>query len=295
MPQLKHLLIDCLRNPRYVIYLWKNIHIIRDHFPSLWQYCLRKKALDLGEEAPLNRLHVILRTTDLVMNLNSTRQLDDMGIADKQDVIRIGGCSLFGAAKRFVEEFGDKLKITIVSDRLSAEGLCLYREAARKVSLDFDVVESVGHGNAPSFQTQLDIAFADKDDTLVLILEDDYLLLEDALVVPFKIMRDHSSVVGFNPHFHPDRVQRQDVGRLCVVDHRLYCQVASTCCTFFMRKRDLKRYERYLRFYKGTEDGSVNIAWERELCLAPLGWTLAEHLHRNDLSPTTFLGTTPHA
>ena len=82
---------------------------------------------DLGEsvERPLS-LHVILRTTDAVMNMNSSRNLEEIGIVTKRDVIEKGGCSLFGAAKRFVEKFGrDRLRITLVLDRMSEEGLSL--------------------------------------------------------------------------------------------------------------------------------------------------------------------------
>jgi hypothetical protein len=52
-----------------------------------------------------------------------------------------------------------------------------------------------------------------------------------------------------------------------------------------MTASKIREYERCLRVYDGWEKGSVGCAWEKEICLAPFGWTLAEHLHLSDLSP----------
>ncbi len=284
--QLKNAFRKAWRNPRYLRYFFQNVNVIRDHFPSVYRKMQDKKALDIGDQRELSSLHVILRTTDFVMNLNASRQLEDVGIKTRNDVIRMGGRSLFPAAARFAEEYGrSAIRITLVVDRLSDVGLRQYREAADAVGMDFDVVEAKGHGNGPTFQTQIDIALQDADDTLALILEDDYLLDEMAFVTCFKVMRDHSKVIGMNPHFHPDRVRYSDIGKLAVIDGKLYCRVPSTCCTFFMPVREMRRFEKSLRLYDGWEKGSVGCAWEKGICLAPLGWTLAEHLHRSDLSP----------
>ena len=97
-------------------------------------------------------------------------------------------------------------------------------------------------------------------------------------------------MIGMNPHFHPDRVRFQDISGYAVIDKKLYGRVLSTCCTFFMTAFKIKQYEKYLRIYDGWEKGSVGCAWEKEICLAPFGWTLAEHLHINDLSPVNVLG-----
>lgn len=273
-------------NPRYFVYFWRNVSLVKDHLPWLYRYFLCKRCLDLGGVFPLKRLHVVLRTTDTVMNLNASRKLEDVGIVTKLDVIRMGGCSLFPAARKFVERFGSgNLTITLVADNLSSAALALYRASGEQFGLSFDVVQARGHGNGPSFQTQIDVALKDDDETLELILEDDYMLNDDVLIVAFELLRNHSKVIGFNPHFHPDRIRFQDVGTLAVVDGRLYCRVPSTCCTFFMPHAAMMRYRRNLRLYDGWEKGSVGCAWEREVCLAPLGWTLAEHLHRSDLSP----------
>ena len=281
------------RNPRYFLYFMSNVHFIRDHFPSVYRRKLERKALDLGNESnELIRLHVIMRTTDSVMNLNSGRKLDDAGIISKSDVIRVGGCSLFRAAERFVERYGrESLRITLVCDRLSEVGVAQYKESARLFGIDFDIVEARGHGNGETFQTQIDVALRDADDTLIFILEDDYLLYDDALTLPFETMRCHSKIIGFNPHFHPDRVRLQDAGQLVVIARRLFCRVSSTCCTFFMPVRQMRRFESHLRLYDGYEAGSVDCAWKKGVCLAPLGWTLAEHLHRCDLSPVQTLVT----
>ena len=193
---------------------------------------------------------------------------------------------MFPAAARFADEYGKTaISITLVVDRLSDVGLRQYREAANAAGMDFEVVEAKGHGNGPTFQTQIDIALHDADDTLALILEDDYLLDEMAFVTCFKVMRDHSKVIGMNPHFHPDRVRFSDIGKLAAIDGKLYCRVPSTCCTFFMPVREMRRFEKYLRLYDGFERGSVGCAWKKGVCLAPIGWTMAEHLHRSDLSP----------
>ena len=284
--QLTDVMKKTWRNPRYLWYFIQNVNVLRDHFPTFYQRLLNRRLLNLGGQSDLLRLHIIVRTTDFVMNINSNRQLEDVGIKTRNDVIRMGGCSLFPAAARFAKEYGKSaIRITLVVDRLSDVGLRQYREAADAVGMDFDVVEAKGHGNGPTFQTQIDIALQDADDTLALILEDDYLLDEMAFVTCFKVMRDHSKVIGMNPHFHPDRVRYSDIGKLAAIDGKLYCRVPSTCCTFFMPVREMRRFEKSLRLYDGWEKGSVGCAWEKGICLAPLGWTLAEHLHQSDLSP----------
>ena len=284
--QLKNAIKKTLRNPRYAWYFAQNVHPIRDHWPELYRRTHREKCLKLGSTTNLTRLHVILRTTDAVMNINASRQLEDVGIKTRSDVIRHGGCSMFPAAANFAKEYGkEAIRVTLVVDRLSESGMRQYREAAMASGVEFDVVDANGCGNELTFQTQIDIALQDTDETLALILEDDYNLDEMAFVICFKIMKDNSSVIGINPHFHPDRVRRQDIGRLAAIDGRLFCRVPSTCCTFFMPVQAMRRFEKFLRLYDGCEAGSVNVAWKRGLCIAPLGWTMAEHLHRSDLSP----------
>ena len=292
--QLKDALRKARRNPRHLWYVWQNVDIVRDHFPALHRIRVRFRkwwsSLDIGGASRISKLHVILRTTNAVMNLSGWRNLEEIGIHDRNDVIRIGGLSLFPAAARFAKACGrENLRITLVADRLSQDGLRLYREAADAAGLDFDVVEAKGHGNGPTFQTQMDIALKDSDDTLILILEDDYKLNEAAFTTCFKVMRDHSKVLGMTPHFHPDRVRFQDIGKLVVIDGNLYCRVPSTCCTFFMPVVQIRRFEKYLRLYDGFEKGSVGVAWKKGICLSPLGWTMAEHLHRSDLSPVQTL------
>lgn len=292
--QLKDALRKAWHNPRHLWYVWQNVNIVRDHFPALnrMRARIRKRflSLELGSASRISKLHVILRTTDAVMHLSGSRNLEEIGIKDRNDVIRIGGRSLFPAAVHFLKKFGrDNLRITLVTDRLSDVGMSQYRDAAAVANVAFDVVIAAGHGNGPTFQTQIDIALKDDDDTLALILEDDYLLYEEALTIPFEVMRNHYKVIGFNPHFHPDRVRFQDIGKLAAVDGRLYCRVPSTCCTFFMPVRQMRKFEKYLRLYDGWEKGSVGVAWERGICLAPLGWTMAEHLHKSDLSPVQTL------
>ena len=259
--QVKEALQKARGNPRYLWYFFQNVNIWRDHFPNLyWRYKLRNR-LDIGVPTDLRKLHVVLRTTDFVMNINATRHLEDIGIKTRNDVIEVGGCSLFPAAARFAATYGrDSIRISLVVDRLSDAGLCQYREAAVAAGLEFDVIQAKGYGNGPTFQTQIDIAIADSDDTVAVILEDDYKLDEVAFTTCFGIMRDHSNVIGMNPHFHPDRVRFQDIGRLVVIDRKLYCQVPSTCCTFFMPVVQMRRFEKYLRLYDGCEKGSVGEA-----------------------------------
>ena len=288
LQQIKNAARKCARNPNRI---WYYLRIA----PSLLYRHYRtergRRGWDLGSpsEGELS-LHVILRTTDAVMNMNASRALEEIGLVTKRDVIKTGGCSLFGAAKKFVEKFGrDRLRVTLVLDNMSEEGLSLYRESASKTGVAFDVVQAKGHGNGPSFQTQIDVALADDDATIELILEDDYLMYEDALVYPFEVMSGHSRVAGFTPHFHPDHVRLQDFGKIAVIQRHLCCRVPNTCCTFFARRGVMKRYESKLRLYDGWEIGTVNAIWAREICLAPLGWTLAEHLHRSDLSPVQTL------
>ena len=277
----------CLEKPAYFGYFIKNVHPVRDHFPSLYAALERRKSnFDLGGGCHVSKLHVILRTTDAVMNLNASRGLEHLGLETKRDVIAHGGCTVFAAARVFVRKFGHaRLRVTLVVDGLSEAGLTMYRERAAFAGIDFDVVQSKGHGNGPSFQTQIDIALQDDENGVALILEDDYALDEDALVYPFLVLQSHTNVAGINPHFHPDRVRFQDIGKLVVLDGRLCCRVPSTCCTFFIRNVIAKRYESKLRLYDGWEAGSVGAIWAKEICLAPLGWTLAEHLHKSDLSP----------
>lgn len=288
--KLRRVLSKSKKKPGYFFYYLQNVHFVSEHFPHVYNYLKGCTPLKLGGEMDLKRLHVILRTTDSVMNINSSRQLEEIGIVTKNDVIRVGGCSLFKAGARFAELFGkENLRITLVTDRLSDAGLAMYEKAANDDGLTFDIVEAKDHGNGPTFQTQIDIALQDEDDTLVLIFEDDYLLDEDSFTTCFRIMKKHSNVIGMTPHFHPDRVRKQDYGKLVSIDGKLYCRVNKTCCTFFMPIRYMRRYEKYLRIYDGWEDGSVNSVWKKGICLSPLGWTLAEHLHRCDLSPVNNL------
>lgn len=283
--QISKVISRTWKNPRYFLYFLKNVNILRDHFPKVYQRFITRKNLDLGKGQDLKKLHVILRTTDFVMNLNASRQLEEFGIRSRNDVIKVGGCSLFLAAKKFAQEFGNEnIRITLVVDRLSEIGMTQYKDAAKNVGLEFDVLEAKGHGNGPTFQTQIDVALNDSEDTLVLILEDDYKLDADAFITCFKVMRDNSKVIGINPHFHPDRVRFQDIRGYAVIDKKLYGRVPSTCCTFFMTVLKIREYEKNLRVYDGWENGSVGCAWEKEICLAPFGWTLAEHLHLSDLS-----------
>ena len=171
--QLKNTMKKGWKNPRYIWYFFQNVNVLRDHFPALYHKMQSRKALKLGGPSGLSRIHVILRTTDFVMNLNASRQLEDVGIKTRNDVIRLGGCSLFPAAARFAEQFGkNSIRITLVVDRLLDVGMRQYRDAADAAGMDFDVVEAKGHGNGPTFQTQIDIALQDADDTLALILED---------------------------------------------------------------------------------------------------------------------------
>lgn len=275
------------RDPGYLLYFLRNVDILRDHFPQVYRWWrMERKALRLGGPRMFSQLHVILRTTDRVLNVNGSRRLETLGIALKRDVIRVGACSLFPAARRFMDRQGTHaLRVTVVADRLSAEGRRLYAGAAARHAVPLAFVPSRGEGNGPSFQTQIDVALQGADDTLALILEDDYLLDPDALPVAYDVFCRCSNVVGLNPHFHPDRIRFQDVKRFCAVDGKVYGRIPSTCCTFFMPVGDMRRHERALRRYDGWEKGSIGRIWERELCLSPFGWTMAEHLHRQDLSP----------
>lgn len=282
-----HLLTMSIRNPRYLWYVYRN------HSPFIFRMIdnsNKSVGLKLGQEIELKKLHVILRTTDFVMNINASRQLEGLGVKTKNDVIRFGGCSLFKAASLFSDAYGEEnIQITLVADRLSDKGLKQYGEAAKDVGLSFDVIKAKGHGNGPTFQTQIDIALKDGDDTLALILEDDYMLSEESFITCFRIIQKYSNVIGMNPHFHPDRIRRQDIGKLVVIDGNLFSQIYKTCCTFFIPVQKLRRYEKWFRVYEGQENGSINMVWGKGICLAPLGWTLAEHLHRSDLSPSNSL------
>lgn len=275
------------RDSGYLLYFLRNVNILRDHFPQAYRWWREeRKTLRLGGPRAFAQLHVILRTTDRVLNVNGSRRLETMGIASKDDVIRVGACSLFPAARRFMDRQGaHALRVTVVADRLSEAGRRLYADAAARHAVPIAFVDARGEGNGPSFQTQIDVALRDADDTLALILEDDYRLDPDVLLVAYDVFSRCSNVVGFNPHFHPDRIRFQDVKRFCAVDGRVYGRVPSTCCTFFMPVGVMRRHERALRRYDGWEKGSIGQIWERGLCLSPFGWTLAEHLHRQDLSP----------
>ncbi len=276
-----------VRDPGYLLYFLRNVDVLHDRFPRVCRWWrIDRKSLRLGGPRAFSRLHVILRTTDRVLNVNASRDLREMGIETKADVIRVGACSLFPAARKFVGRYGaSALKVTVVADRLSEAGRRLYERAAEGHALPLAFVASRGEGNGPSFQTQVDVALHDSDDTLALILEDDYLLDPDALVTAYSVLSGCSNVVGLNPHFHPDRIRFQDVRRFCAIGGRVYGRVGSTCCTFFMPVAEMRRHERRLRRYDGWEAGSIGEVWKRSICLAPFGWTMAEHLHRPDLSP----------
>lgn len=291
MVRIKRLLTKIRQNPRY---FWYITLIACDYYKRKRKLASlvfsRPNDLDLGDPCGLKKLHVILRTTDAVMSINSPRNLEDIGIISRNDVIRVGGCSLFKAGAQFAKEFGkENIQITLVVDRLSEKGMAQYREAATAAGLSFDVVEAKDHGNGPTFQTQIDIALQNTDDTLAFIMEDDYLLDDDAFTICFRVMRNHSNVIGMNPHFHPDRIRRHDTGKLVVIDGKLYGQIYNTCCTFFIPVSQIRRHKKNLQVYDGWEDGSVNAVWKKGICLSPLGWTMSEALHRSELSPGTSL------
>lgn len=288
---LKQIIMRIWRHPRYLGFLLKNVfhNWMKTHSPSLYRY-LYNQELDLGSARDIQQLHVIMRSTDQVMSINAARHLEDIGITTRNDVIRMGGCSLFKAAGQFAKTYGrENIRITLVADHLSDAGMQQFREAAEAAGMTFDVMETATHGNAASFQQQIDMALQDTDDTLAFILEDDYLLYEDALTICFRVMRDHQKVIGMNPHFHPDRVRRQDIGLLAAIHHKLYARVYNTCCTFLMPVKEMRHYEKYLRAYEGWEDSSINYIWKKGICLSPLGWTMAEALHRSELSPVNTL------
>lgn len=269
----------CLREPwRIVAYLKIVLHHLLSGIDNV-----RRPRIDGKRTESLNKVLVVLRTSDAVMNCNAGRDMDAFGIATKQDVIRHGGITLFAAARAFVEKFGrETLEIVLVSDRLSESGRTLYHEAANQNGVSFSERASES-GNRATFQSQVDVASLADDDTLVFFLEDDYELKPETLVLAFELFRD-TCIIGFNPHFHPWTIDRSTRVRLYHHAGRLFVSVPTTCCTFFTTARHLRRHLKDLRRYVGFEIATVNELWRDGTCLAPCGFSLAEHLHRSELS-----------
>lgn len=255
-------------------------------FPGLYLRMLREPAhiLTSGEAlSRYTRLHVILRTTDAVMNVNQGRKLEKIGLHTKKDVIRMGSGSVATAAREFAARFGDdKLEVSIVADRLSKDGIELYDELFHGCRFRF---ESAAPGNAATFRKQIDLALRDDDKTLVAIYEDDYLTDPSAFCLAFKLFNTVQKLSGYTPHNHPDVLRNALLTRLYRIGGESFKMVHTTTCTFIAGADLIRRHRRSFYRYDGYENLSINRVWAKEVCLAPCGWTHAEHLHLSDLSP----------
>lgn len=253
-------------------------------FPWVCRYMRRQARYVLKETGPArySRLHVILRTTDSVMNVNAERGLECIGIASKTDVIRKGSGSVAVATSVFSRRYDtDRIKVSIVADRLSAAGQRLYKEMFVGVSVEF--VESE-RGNAQTFRAQINLALKDSDDTLVAIFEDDYLTDPETFYSVFELFNSIPKLCGFTPHEHPDGIRNAQPTRIYRLRGRRYKLVQTTTCTFFAGVDLIRRWRRVLLHYDGYENLSINRVWKREICISPCGWTFSEHLHRTELS-----------
>ena len=278
-----------IKDPMYAVYFLRNYRPIQTRFPQIASFFKKRSRWELLHEkeggAVYTRLHVILRSTDAVVNVNSSRALECLGIVTKHDVIRAGAKTVFEAAAHFSREQGsDCLKLTIVTDRMSETGRRLYREFARQASLECEFVESAP-GNAATFRRQIELALEDSDDTLVAIFEDDYACAKDIFIEVYDLFNRTNGLIGFNPHFHPNLIAVHEPVRLYKLCGKLYQSVRTTCCTFFIGASDVRKHKRSFLRYEGWENASINDVWRRGICLSPCGRTLAEHLHRSDLSP----------
>lgn len=278
-----------VKDPSYAVYFLRNYRLIRTRFPRVASFLrMRSRWGRLCEKkggSVYSRLHVIIRSTDAVVNVNSSRALECMGIVTKHDVIRAGAKTVFEAAARFCREHSsDCLKLTIVTDRMTETGRSLYREFSCQTSLDCEFVESAP-GNAATFRRQIELALEDSDDTLVAIFEDDYACAQDVFLEVYDLFNRTNGLLGFNPHFHPNLIAEHEPVRLYKLCGKLYQSVLTTCCTFFIGACDIRKYKRSFLRYEGWENASINDVWRKGICLSPCGRTLAEHLHRSDLSP----------
>lgn len=227
---------------------------------------------------PFRKLLVVLRTSDFVQHCSSSRGLEEFGIKDKLDVVKRCGASFVVAAERFRRQFGaDALRIVLVEDRLS--------EIGRAVYLPAGPLKEVGSepGNRETFQRQVDVASQADDETLVCFLEDDYILDPDMFCEAFELF-NATSMAGFTPHFHPGLVNGGTNVRLLSVNGKFYAHVPTTTCTFFISATDVRKNLSRLRRYYGSELGNINEIWRHNVCLAPCCRTLAEHMHKSDLS-----------
>ncbi|MGN0888066.1 MAG: hypothetical protein ACI4UY_04205 [Kiritimatiellia bacterium] len=292
---LVSVLVRALHDPGYLVYFFRNYHPIRTRFPRLDTYLIQRSLESRLKEVPPHNgyrsIHIILRTTDAVVNVNSSRDLEDIGIFTKHDVIRMGARSVFRAARRFVAKYGvEALRMTIVTDRLSAEGRRLYACFGEESGIVCQFVEA-DQGNAATFRRQIEVAQLDSSDTLVAIFEDDYKCDENMFCEVFDIFNATRGLLGFCPHFHPDVIRRYTAVRIYKIMGRFYQAIPKTCCTFFIGAADIAKYRRHFLRYEGWEDASINDVWQKGICLSPCARTLAEHLHRSDLSPVCDIET----
>jgi len=224
-------------------------------------------------------LLIVLRSSDTVQHCSpSSRGLEEYGINDKHDVVMKCGVSFVEAVRVFRERRGDvKLRIVLVEDRLSDEGKALYRRAGSVEEL------TAPSGNRETFEKQVDVALQADDDTLVCFLEDDYLLRSEVFCEVFDLFNS-TSIDGFTPHFHPGLVNGDTKVGIFSVSGKFYAQVITTTCTFFIPAVAVRRNLTRLRRYYGSEIGNINEIWRNHVCFAPCCRTLAEHMHRSDLS-----------
>jgi len=266
----------------------------RKLFPVVHHWLGRESPYALhanGDMSRYTRLHIILRTTDAVMNATAPRGLEEIGIRTKKDVIRMGAGSVAVAARAFLDKYGaDKLTVSIVADRLSDDGRELYDELFQEVPFEF--VPSAP-GNANTFRSQIDLASKDDDKTLVAVYEDDYLTDPKAFTTAFSLFNGVPKLCGFTPHAHPDVLRSSLLTRIYKLQGHFYKLVRTTTCTFLAGADLIRRHRRDFIRYDGYENLSINRVWMKEICLAPCCWTLAEHLHCSDLSHVQMLVRIP--
>lgn len=231
-------------------------------------------------------LSVILRTCDRVNAFSGSRPRD---FGTKKEVMLKCIKSLKDSIDYF-ESFGNKCVVTIVDDHSSQEMVQFLKSTLRGSFIGLK-----GSGNGESFGKCVDLA--KNMQGLVFLIEDDYLLKKECLLsmvsTYYKLKKELGISVCLYPSDYPDRYRGTiHPSYVLLGDDRHYRSIKHTTCTFMYESNIFSEFEQQLKIFCDygkvpgiTEDNSINLVYNKYLCISPIP-SLAEHYqYQETLSP----------